>query len=62
MLPLLQPGLARSSLHDSRLGQFLDARLAANLNRLCGASAPHALEVYAMATSWLQQEAMTMTL
>src|ERR671915_2095097 len=35
-LPLLQPGLTRTSLHDSRLGQILDALFAANLNRVFG--------------------------
>jgi hypothetical protein len=32
MIPLLQPGLTRASLHDYRLGHSLDARFAANLN------------------------------
>ena len=39
MLPLLQPGLERASLHDYRLGQILDALFAANLNRVFGAIA-----------------------
>ena len=30
MLPLLQPGLERPSVHDTRLGQILDALFAAN--------------------------------
>ena len=47
MLPLLQPGLTRASLHDYRLGQILDALFAANLNRVFGAIALNALEVYA---------------
>ena len=50
MLPLLQPGLARASLHDYRLGQILDALFAANLNRVFGAIALNALEVYAIPT------------
>ena len=62
MVPLLQPGLARASLHDSRLGQILDALFAANLNRVFGAIALNALEVYAMAPPWLHQETTTMTL
>jgi hypothetical protein len=33
MLPVLQPGLTRTSLHDDRLGQILDGLFAANLNR-----------------------------
>src|SRR6266571_9338782 len=31
MVPLLQPGLTRVSLHDYRLGQILDALFAAHL-------------------------------
>jgi hypothetical protein len=62
MLPLLQPGLARASLPDDRLGQILDALLGANLHRVFGAIALNALEVYAMATPWLPQETTTMTL
>ena len=45
MLPLLQPGLTRTSLHDSRLGQILDGLFAANLHRVFGAIALHTLEV-----------------
>ena len=45
LLPLLQPGLARASLHDYRLGQILDALFAAPLNRVFGAIALKALEV-----------------
>jgi len=62
MLPLLQPGLARTSLHDYRLGQILDALFAANLNRVFGAIALNALEVYAIATPWLHQDTTTITL
>ena len=50
MVPLLQPGLTRASLHDDRLGQILDALFAANLNRVFGAITLNALEVYAIAT------------
>jgi hypothetical protein len=39
MLPLLQPGLTRTSLHDYRLGQILDGLFAVNLNRVFGAIA-----------------------
>ena len=45
MLPLLQPGLTRASLHDYRLGQILDGLFAANLNRMFGTIALKALEV-----------------
>ena len=62
MFPLLQPGLTRLSLHDYRLGQILDALFAANLNRVFGAIALHALEVYAMAPPWLHQDTTTITL
>jgi hypothetical protein len=62
MLPLLQPGLARTSLHDYRLGQILDALFAANLNRIFGAIALNAMEVYAIATPWLHQDTTTITL
>src|SRR5499427_6510856 len=62
MLPLLQPGLARASLHDYRLGQILDALFAAQLNRVFGAIALNALEVYALSTPWLHQETTTITL
>jgi hypothetical protein len=50
MLPLLQDGLKRASLNDYRLGQILDALFAAHLNRVFGAIALHALEVYALST------------
>ena len=43
MVPLLQPGLTRASLHDYRLGQILDTLFAANLNRVFGAIALNAL-------------------
>src|SRR5438094_5761217 len=62
MLPLLQPGLNRTSLHDYRLGQILDALFAANLNRVFGAVALRALEVYAIPTPWLHQDTTTITL
>jgi transposase len=62
MIPLLQPGLTRASLHDYRLGQILDALFAANLNRVFGAIALNALEVYALSTPWLHQDTTTLTL
>src|SRR5499426_1749095 len=62
MLPLLQPGLTRASLHDYRLGQILDGLFAANLNRVFGAIALNALEVYALSTPWLHQDTTTITL
>jgi transposase len=62
MVPLLQPGLTQASLHDYRLGQILDALFAANLNRVFGAIALTALEVYAIATPWLHQDTTTITL
>src|SRR5436853_7760832 len=37
LLPLLQPGLARTALNDYRLGPILDTLFAANLNTLFGA-------------------------
>src|SRR4030095_13923669 len=56
MLPLLQEGLGRSSLHDYRLGQILDTLFAANLNGVFGAVALKALEVYSIPTPWLHQD------
>jgi Domain of unknown function (DUF4277) len=51
MVALLQPGLMRASLHDSRLGHILDALFAANLNTVLRAVALKALEVYAIPES-----------
>jgi hypothetical protein len=62
MLPLLQDGLRRASLNDNRLGQILDALFAANLNRVFGAMALNALEVYTISTPWLHQDTTTITL
>jgi hypothetical protein len=39
MLPLLQPSLEATSIHDTRLGQILDALFAANLNQVFSALA-----------------------
>src|SRR5215510_14101731 len=62
MFPLLQPGLNRTSLHEYRLGQILDALFAAQLNRVFGAIALHALAVYALAPPWLHHDTTTLTL
>jgi hypothetical protein len=61
-LPLLQPGLTRAALQDDRLGQSREALLAAPLNRVFGAIALHALEVYALAPPWLPQDTTTLPL
>src|SRR5215831_11077115 len=62
MVTLLQPGLTRASLHDYRLGHILDALFAANLNKVFGAIALKALEVYAIPTPWLHQDTTTIML
>src|SRR5215510_3395481 len=62
MVPLLQPGLTRAVLNDYRLGQILDALFAAKLNRVFGAIALKALEVYAIPTPWLHQDTTTIAL
>jgi transposase len=62
LLNLLQSGFPRTSLHDYRLGHILDALFAANLNRVFGAIALKALEVYAIPTSWLHQDTTTIAL
>ena len=62
MLPLLQAGLTRTSLHDDRLGQSLEALFAAPLNRGLGAIALNALELDAISPPWLHQDTTTLTL
>src|SRR6266481_6138544 len=62
MVTLLQPGLTRAALNDDRLGHILDALFAANLNKVFGAVALQALEVYAIPTPWLHQDTTTITL
>ena len=62
MFPLLQPGLKRTSLHDYRQGQILEALFGANLHRVFGAIALNALAVYALAPPWLHQDTTTITL
>jgi transposase len=54
--------LTHASLHDYRLGQILEALFAAHLNRVFGAIALNALEVYALSTPWLHQDTTTLTL
>ena len=41
---------------------MLDALFAANVNRVFGALALQALEVYAISTPWLHQDTTTITL
>jgi len=62
MVALLQAGLTRAALNDYRLGHILDALFAANLNKVFGAVALKALEVYAIPTPWLHQDTTTITL
>jgi len=62
MVARLQPGLTRASLNDYRFGHILDALVAANLNRVFGAIALKALEVYAISTPWLHQDTTTILL
>jgi transposase len=62
LLPLLQPGLTRTSIHDTRLGQILDALFAANLNRVFGVIALNTLETYAIPTPWIHQDTTTIAL
>jgi len=62
MVERLQPGLTRASRNDYRLGHILDALCAANLNRVFGAMALKALEVYAIPTPWLHQDTTTIAL
>ena len=60
--PCSSPASQRASLNDYRLGQILDALFAAHLNRVFGAIALNALEVYALSTPWLHQDTTTITL
>ena len=62
MLSLRQDGLGRAALNDYRLGQMLEALFTAPLNRVFGAIALNALEVYALSTPWLHQDTTTITL
>ena len=62
MLELLEPGLEPPSLHDTRLGQSLDALFAANLNEVFSAIALRALETYQVETPWMHQDTTTIGL
>jgi transposase len=62
MVARLPPGLTRASLHDYRLGHILAALFAANRNKVFGAVALKALEVYALPTPWLPQDTTTIAL
>ena len=62
MLPLLQPGLEARSVHDTRLGQILDALFATHLNEVFSAISLKALETYAVSTPWLHQDTTTISL
>jgi transposase len=62
MVPLIQPGLTPLSVHDTRLGQMLDALFAAKLNHLFSAIALKALETSAISTSWIHQDTTTIAL
>jgi len=62
MRALLQPGLTRASLHDSRLGHIRDALFAAKLNKVCSALALSALAVSAIPTPWRHQDTTTIAL
>jgi transposase len=59
LLPLLQPGLDVASVHDTRLGQILDALFAANLNQVFSAIALETLETYAISTPWMHHDTTT---
>jgi len=60
--PLLQPGLNRTALQADRLGQSLEALVAAHRNGVFGALALNALAVSALATPWRHQDPTTLTL
>ena len=62
MLELLQPGLEPHSLHDTRLGQTLDAWFDAHLNPVFRAIALRALETYHVQTSWMHPDTPTIGL
>jgi transposase len=62
MLELLEPGLEPHSLHDTRLGQSLDALFEANLDQIFSAIALRTLETYQVATPWIHQDTTTIAL
>ena|SRR5215475_8091001 len=59
MVALLQPGLTRAALQDSRLGQSRAALFAAHLHRVFGAIALNALAVSALSPPWRHQDTTT---
>ena len=61
-MSLLQAGLTCTALNADRLGQILDTLFSANLNRVFGALALHALAVYPIPTPWLHQDTTTISL
>ena len=62
MLGLRQPACTRAALKDDRVGPRLEARCAANLQRVCSAVALPAWEMSALPTPWLPQDTTPMTL
>jgi transposase len=52
----------RPSIHDTRLGQILDALFAANLKRVFGVIALNPVETYAIPTPWIHQDTTTIAL
>ena len=62
MLPLLQPELEPESLHDTRLGQTLDALFDANLGEVFSTIALQALKTYQVETPWIHQDTTTISL
>jgi transposase InsO family protein len=62
LVALLPPGLTWASRTDDRLGPLLEALFAAKLNRVLGAVARQALEVYAIPTPWRHQDTTTLPL
>jgi hypothetical protein len=61
LIAVLPPGLERESRNDDRLGQLLDAQLAATLNQVWSTLTRKALEVYALPTPWLHHDTATRT-
>jgi len=61
-LALLPADFTRAARKDARLGQLLDALLAATRNRVVGAVALNALAVSALPPPWRQQDTTTMAL
>ncbi len=62
MFPLLQPGLEPLSVHETRLGQMLDALFRAKRNQVFSAMALKALETYTISTPWMHQDTTTISL